>query len=61
MHEEVSFMFLMKELSEVVFTLPTDKPIRNDLLQRISRISGAFTENWGLGNVYHFPVMQRFE
>ncbi|KAJ7181769.1 hypothetical protein C8R43DRAFT_280885 [Mycena crocata] len=42
---------LKAALVEDVFELPIDKPIRVDLLKRISQLSGAFTENFGPGKV----------
>ncbi|KAJ7110108.1 hypothetical protein C8R44DRAFT_634657 [Mycena epipterygia] len=38
---------LKAAMVEEVFELPVDKPISRDLLHRISRLSGAFTENFG--------------
>ncbi|KAJ7487709.1 hypothetical protein B0H11DRAFT_1107355 [Mycena galericulata] len=38
---------LKEAISEDVFELPIDKPIRTELLQRVSRLSGALTENFG--------------
>jgi len=37
----------MQRILEDTFELPTKIPMRQDLLQRISRISGAFMENIG--------------
>ncbi|KAJ7925888.1 hypothetical protein B0H13DRAFT_1973766 [Mycena leptocephala] len=38
---------LREAITEDIFELPGNKPIRSDLLQRISRLSGALTENFG--------------
>ncbi|KAJ6610101.1 hypothetical protein B0H10DRAFT_1954142 [Mycena sp. CBHHK59/15] len=42
---------LKEAMGEEVFELPIDKPIREDILHRISRLSGALTENFGQGKV----------
>ncbi|KAJ6503426.1 hypothetical protein C8R47DRAFT_1106099 [Mycena vitilis] len=42
---------LKEAITEDVFELPVDKPIRTDLLHRISRLSGALTENFGQNKV----------
>ncbi|KAF5375107.1 hypothetical protein D9758_000177 [Tetrapyrgos nigripes] len=39
--------FVKKQIKEEFITIPSKKLIRPDLLQRISRISGAFTETFG--------------
>ncbi|KAF7339380.1 hypothetical protein MSAN_02151900 [Mycena sanguinolenta] len=38
---------LNANIMEDVFELPVDKPIRSDLLHRISRLSGALTQSFG--------------
>ncbi|KAF8216116.1 hypothetical protein K438DRAFT_1800095 [Mycena galopus ATCC 62051] len=38
---------LNASITEDVFELPVDKPIRSDLLQRISRLSGALAQEFG--------------
>ncbi|EEB91443.1 hypothetical protein MPER_10192 [Moniliophthora perniciosa FA553] len=38
---------LKEEVAEEFLTLPTDRSISSSLLQRISRLSGAFTEKFG--------------
>ncbi|KAJ7783900.1 hypothetical protein DFH07DRAFT_908990 [Mycena maculata] len=38
---------LKNAITEDVFELPVERPIRNDLLRRISELSGAFAENFG--------------
>ncbi|KAJ7103420.1 hypothetical protein B0H15DRAFT_942874 [Mycena belliarum] len=38
---------LKMAITEDFLESPVDKPLRNDLLERISRLSGAFTENFG--------------
>ncbi|KAJ6575225.1 hypothetical protein B0H19DRAFT_1127757 [Mycena capillaripes] len=38
---------LKEEIADDVFELPVGKPIKSDLLRRISRLSGALTENFG--------------
>ncbi|KAF7347747.1 hypothetical protein MVEN_01532100 [Mycena venus] len=42
---------LNASIVEDVFELPVDKSIRSDLLQRISRLSGALTQNFGENKV----------
>ncbi|KAK7064139.1 hypothetical protein R3P38DRAFT_2822664 [Favolaschia claudopus] len=42
---------LNASIAEDVFELPVEKSIRNDLLQRISRLSGAFTQTFGQNSV----------
>lgn len=39
-------------ITEDIFKFPGNKPIRSDLLQRISRLSGALTENFGENKVF---------
>jgi hypothetical protein len=39
--------YVVQEIQEETFKLPREGPIRKDLLQRISRLAGAFTENFG--------------
>lgn len=41
----------VQNIEEKIFMLPAKKAISPDLLQRISRLSGAFTENLGGGLV----------
>jgi hypothetical protein len=43
-------------ITEDIFQLPGNKPIRSDLLQRISRLSGALTENFGENKVFSLLV-----
>ncbi|KAH7883685.1 hypothetical protein F5I97DRAFT_2042628 [Phlebopus sp. FC_14] len=38
---------LKKDIIEEIFELPTSRPIRQDLVQRISRLAGAYVESHG--------------
>jgi hypothetical protein len=52
-------LMLTQAITEEVFELPTDTPIRSYLLHRISRLSGALTENFGQQKVFSFfPISQ---
>ncbi|KAF9263456.1 hypothetical protein L218DRAFT_959007 [Marasmius fiardii PR-910] len=46
-HLRVRIATLKEEIEEDFLSLPTDNTINNSLLQRVSRISGAFAENFG--------------
>lgn len=41
----------LKNILDEVYDLPTEWPVRPDLLQKVSRLTGAFTENHADGKV----------
>lgn len=47
-------LIFTQNIVEDVFELPLNKTIRSDLLQRISRLSGALTQNFGENKAYIF-------